>query len=191
MSMYGTISRFLLQIHHSKWLLRDMTFLKHQYLKHASPGLMTKRCIVRMKLLSFVNALQSYVIDHVIRPESEKFMEKLKTMFDVDNLKDSHERFLRTIRDRCLLNEKAHVLLRNIRTVLNMCHEFSISCHEYDALVENATLIPSLVAQRDQTAITFLKLLGEMDKEIESLKRFVANSVEIMISQGHLDHCEF
>ncbi|KAG9291280.1 hypothetical protein G9A89_021782 [Geosiphon pyriformis] len=61
---------------------------------------------------------------YILHSETERFHSKLRDMFDFDEIILLHGQFIRTVRDRCLLNERTKAIQRSIIDILNLTIQF-------------------------------------------------------------------
>ncbi len=89
---------------------------------------LSKRVSMRMQMLHFVSALERHVFLHVLETERNKFVEKWSSIQDMQSLIGLHSQFVETIRDKCLLNPRAHVLQTAVEKILGLALEFREFC---------------------------------------------------------------
>ncbi|KAJ3092794.1 Gamma-tubulin complex component 5 [Quaeritorhiza haematococci] len=90
------------------------------------------RAALRMELLHFVNGVYGYLMSAVLHTDSKAFLNEMLGLFNLDDMIALHDRFIRTARDRCFLNEKAAAILLHIRKALRICLSFADLCTAHD-----------------------------------------------------------
>ncbi|CAI2170345.1 18936_t:CDS:10 [Funneliformis geosporum] len=127
LTSYKRIIVFLLQVKRAKYLLERLSFSRNQDNSQA----MALFYGVRMKLIWFLNTIWDYAMRTILLSETENFYKKLELVFDIDEMISLHGNYIRTVHDRCLLNENATPMHKSILDVLDLIIQFSILYTRY------------------------------------------------------------
>ncbi|CAG8582620.1 11354_t:CDS:10 [Funneliformis mosseae] len=127
LTSYKRIIVFLLQVKRAKYLLERLSFSRNQDNSKA----MVLFYGVRMKLIWFLNTIWDYAMRTILLSETENFYKKLEQVFDIDEMISLHGNYIRTVHDRCLLNENATPMHKSILDVLDLIIQFSILYTRY------------------------------------------------------------
>uniref|UniRef100_A0A669F0Z2 Gamma-tubulin complex component n=1 Tax=Oreochromis niloticus TaxID=8128 RepID=A0A669F0Z2_ORENI len=84
-----------------------------------------RMCLLRVKLMHFVNSLHNYIMTRILHSTGLEFQHQVQEAKDLDQLIKIHYRYLATIHDRCLLREKVSFVKEAIIKVLNLVLIFS------------------------------------------------------------------
>ncbi|XP_068599388.1 gamma-tubulin complex component 5 [Brachionichthys hirsutus] len=84
-----------------------------------------RMCLLRVKLMHFVNSLHNYITTRILHSTGLEFQHQVQEAKDLDQLIKIHYRYLATIHDRCLLREKVSFVKEAIMKVLNLVLIFS------------------------------------------------------------------
>ncbi|KAM3619549.1 uncharacterized protein V6R79_010031 [Siganus canaliculatus] len=84
-----------------------------------------RMCLLRVKLMHFVNSLHNYIVTRILHSTGLEFQHQVQEAKDLDQLIKIHYRYLATIHDRCLLREKVSFVKEAIMKVLNLVLIFS------------------------------------------------------------------
>ncbi|KAM4628694.1 gamma-tubulin complex component 5 [Polymixia lowei] len=84
-----------------------------------------RMCLLRVKLMHFVNSLHNYIMTRILHSTGLEFQHQVQEAKDLDQLIKIHYRYLSTIHDRCLLREKVSFVKEAIMKVLNLVLIFS------------------------------------------------------------------
>uniref|UniRef100_A0A8C2YWH7 Gamma-tubulin complex component n=1 Tax=Cyclopterus lumpus TaxID=8103 RepID=A0A8C2YWH7_CYCLU len=84
-----------------------------------------RMCLLRVKLMHFVNSLHNYIMTRILHSTGLEFQHQVQEAKDLDQLIKIHYRYLATIHDRCLLREKVSFVKEAIMKVLNLVLIFS------------------------------------------------------------------
>ncbi|CAL8271614.1 unnamed protein product [Arctogadus glacialis] len=84
-----------------------------------------RMCLLRVKLMHFVNSLHNYIVTRILHSTGLEFQHQVQEAKDLDQLIKIHYRYLSTIHDRCLLREKVSFVKEAIMKVLNLVLIFS------------------------------------------------------------------
>jgi hypothetical protein len=69
-------------------------------------------------LINFIHPKNNFFLLQILLSETENFYKKLEQVFDIDDMISLHGHYIRTVHERCLLNENV------IITLLYMKHFF-------------------------------------------------------------------
>ncbi|KAG8176649.1 hypothetical protein JTE90_009844 [Oedothorax gibbosus] len=136
---YCQIFTFLLQIKCAKYLLDSL--YKTSLCKYEQPptsnlmrALLKSKFpreqkihgmhIIRMRLLFFVNGLHNYIMTRILHSFGLQFTESLEHARTVDEMVSSHQSYLRSLHERCLLDKRISYLREQIAQVLHLCSHF-------------------------------------------------------------------
>lgn len=84
-----------------------------------------RMCLLRVKLMHFVNSLHNYIMTRILHSTGLEFQHQVQEAKDLDQLIKIHYKYLATIHDRCLLREKVSFVKEAIMKVLNLVLIFS------------------------------------------------------------------
>uniref|UniRef100_A0A8D3BXT9 Gamma-tubulin complex component n=1 Tax=Scophthalmus maximus TaxID=52904 RepID=A0A8D3BXT9_SCOMX len=135
--IYNQVFLLLLQIKWAKYSLDKLRFSGMSYKKtEGAPAEEAKvkeplnqqihrMCLLRVKLMHFVNSLHNYIMTRILHSTGLEFQHQVQEAKDLDQLIKIHYRYLATIHDRCLLREKVSFVKEAIMKVLNLVLIFS------------------------------------------------------------------
>ncbi|XP_076004762.1 gamma-tubulin complex component 5 [Genypterus blacodes] len=137
--IYNQVFLLLLQIKWAKYSLDTLRFSDFtEVLKRLEAGLpeeatgkeplnkqIHRMCLLRVKLMHFVNSLHNYIVTRILHSTGLEFQHQVQEAKDLDQLIKIHYRYLATIHDRCLLREKVSFVKEAIMKVLNLVLIFS------------------------------------------------------------------
>ncbi|GFS61118.1 gamma-tubulin complex component 5 [Trichonephila inaurata madagascariensis] len=135
---YCQIFSFLLQIKGAKYLLDNLYCTSrsekpNKYSKLVTALQQTKlprqqkvhgMYIFRLKLMFFVNGFHNYIMTRILHSFGIEFMEALENSRTVDEMITAHAHYLKSLRERCLLDRHLSVFKEHIFQVLQLCHTF-------------------------------------------------------------------
>ncbi|PRD26433.1 UNVERIFIED_CONTAM: Gamma-tubulin complex component 5 [Trichonephila clavipes] len=135
---YCQIFSFLLQIKGAKYLLDNLYCTSrsekpNKYSKLVTALQQTKlprqqkvhgMYIFRLKLMFFVNGFHNYIMTRILHSFGIEFMEALENSCTVDEMTTAHAHYLKSLRERCLLDRHLSVFKEHIFQVLQLCHTF-------------------------------------------------------------------
>uniref|UniRef100_A0A7N6AL73 Gamma-tubulin complex component n=1 Tax=Anabas testudineus TaxID=64144 RepID=A0A7N6AL73_ANATE len=133
--IYNQVFLLLLQI---KWAKYSLDTVRFNVTKKLESGLaeevkgkepvnqqIHRMCLLRVKLMHFVNSLHNYIMTRILHSTGLEFQHQVQEAKDLDQLIKIHYRYLATIHDRCLLREKVSFVKEAIMKVLNLVLIFS------------------------------------------------------------------
>uniref|UniRef100_A0A673BWQ5 Gamma-tubulin complex component n=1 Tax=Sphaeramia orbicularis TaxID=375764 RepID=A0A673BWQ5_9TELE len=126
--IYNQVFLLLLQIKWAKYSLDTLRFSgKINHLTTSEPvnQQIHRMCLLRVKLMHFVNSLHNYIMTRILHSTGLEFQHQVQEAKDLDQLIKIHYRYLATIHDRCLLREKVSFVKEAIMKVLNLVLIFS------------------------------------------------------------------
>uniref|UniRef100_A0A8C6PLX6 Gamma-tubulin complex component n=1 Tax=Nothobranchius furzeri TaxID=105023 RepID=A0A8C6PLX6_NOTFU len=133
--IYNQVFLLLLQIKWAKYSLDTLRFNIAEKLegslgeevkpKEPSNQQIHRMCLLRVKLMHFVNSLHNYIMTRILHSTGLEFQHQVQEAKDLDQLIKIHYRYLATIHDRCLLREKVSFVKEAIMKVLNLVLIFS------------------------------------------------------------------
>uniref|UniRef100_A0A3B5L776 Gamma-tubulin complex component n=1 Tax=Xiphophorus couchianus TaxID=32473 RepID=A0A3B5L776_9TELE len=134
--IYNQVFLLLLQIKWAKYSLDTLRFSEVTKKLEGSPAEEAKlkepisqqihrMCLLRVKLMHFVNSLHNYIMTRILHSTGLEFQHQVQEAKDLDQLIKIHYRYLATIHDRCLLREKVSFVKEAIMKVLNLVLIFS------------------------------------------------------------------
>ncbi|KAI8921178.1 Spc98 family-domain-containing protein [Powellomyces hirtus] len=143
LNMYTRIARVLLGLKYAQQCLHSEGWGENRRaasITRASSGQKTKddaiartRAALKTRLLHFVINLQSFFLGAVIHAECTAFDNRLSTAQGMDELISVHETFISTLRDRCLLNDRARAIWLHVAKVLDLAMQYAALCQARDA----------------------------------------------------------
>ncbi|RUS21658.1 hypothetical protein BC937DRAFT_91930 [Endogone sp. FLAS-F59071] len=126
---YKRIITLLLELKRAKYLMERISLFKSRLHQQAARGRHDPAMLLfyslRVRLMWFVNTVYNYIMTTILHSETQEFQEKLTQVFDIDEIIQLHEGYVRRIRDRCLLNEKVNPIMRAIILILDTTIRFS------------------------------------------------------------------
>ncbi|KAG7276307.1 hypothetical protein CRUP_015630 [Coryphaenoides rupestris] len=137
--IYNQVFLLLLQIKWAKYCLDTLRFNLTSATQRAEGGVagegasardaikqqIHRMCLLRVKLMHFVNSLHNYIVTRILHSTGLEFQHQVQEAKDLDQLIKVHYRYLSTIHDRCLLREKVSFVKEAIMKVLNLVLIFS------------------------------------------------------------------
>ncbi|XP_014877297.1 gamma-tubulin complex component 5 [Poecilia latipinna] len=137
--IYNQVFLLLLQIKWAKYSLDTLRFsdfaevtkklegspAEEAKLKEPISQQLHRMCLLRVKLMHFVNSLHNYIMTRILHSTGLEFQHQVQEAKDLDQLIKIHYRYLATIHDRCLLREKVSFVKEAIMKVLNLVLIFS------------------------------------------------------------------
>uniref|UniRef100_A0A3Q3JYP3 Gamma-tubulin complex component n=1 Tax=Monopterus albus TaxID=43700 RepID=A0A3Q3JYP3_MONAL len=134
--IYNQVFLLLLQI---KWAKYSLDTLRFSEITKKLEGALTEEvkvkepvnqqihrmCLLRVKLMHFVNSLHNYIMTRILHSTGLEFQHQVQEAKDLDQLIKIHYKYLATIHDRCLLREKVSFVKEAIMKVLNLVLIFS------------------------------------------------------------------
>uniref|UniRef100_A0A8C9ZQN0 Gamma-tubulin complex component n=1 Tax=Sander lucioperca TaxID=283035 RepID=A0A8C9ZQN0_SANLU len=129
--IYNQVFLLLLQIKWAKYSLDTLRLrsMPAQYIfikvKEPINQQIHRMCLLRVKLMHFVNSLHNYIMTRILHSTGLEFQHQVQEAKDLDQLIKIHYRYLATIHDRCLLREKVSFVKEAIMKVLNLVLIFS------------------------------------------------------------------
>uniref|UniRef100_A0A8C5ERT8 Gamma-tubulin complex component n=1 Tax=Gouania willdenowi TaxID=441366 RepID=A0A8C5ERT8_GOUWI len=132
--IYNQVFLLLLQIKWAKYSLDTLRFSGEKLqeapaedvkLKEPVHQQIHRMCLLRVKLMHFVNSLHNYIMTRILHSTGLEFQHQVQEAKDLDQLIKIHYRYLATIHDRCLLREKVSFVKEAIMKVLNLVLIFS------------------------------------------------------------------
>ncbi|PWA14424.1 gamma-tubulin complex component 5 [Gambusia affinis] len=137
--IYNQVFLLLLQIKWAKYSLDTLRFsdfaevtkklegspAEEAKLKEPISQQTHRMCLLRVKLMHFVNSLHNYIMTRILHSTGLEFQHQVQEAKDLDQLIKIHYRYLATIHDRCLLREKVSFVKEAIMKVLNLVLIFS------------------------------------------------------------------
>lgn len=174
MGIYNRVRTFLLQIKRSKF---SLDVLGNDSIRSS---FVHSLHLLKAKFLHFVNNLQNYIITRVLQSLWLDFQTSVESANDLSEIISLHRKYLSTIRDRCLLNPKFHLILNTILRILNLSLRFR-ECYAE----ANETSLP-LARQK--------KLQNDCEKirvEFDQCNALLLTIITKIVSQKKLPHCKF
>ncbi|CAK6956205.1 gamma-tubulin complex component 5 [Scomber scombrus] len=137
--IYNQVFLLLLQIKWAKYSLDTLRFNEFMNITKKLEGALAEEvkvkeqinqqihrmCLLRVKLMHFVNSLHNYIVTRILHSTGLEFQHQVQEAKDLDQLIKIHYRYLATIHDRCLLREKVSFVKEAIMKVLNLVLIFS------------------------------------------------------------------
>ncbi|XP_033820752.1 gamma-tubulin complex component 5 [Periophthalmus magnuspinnatus] len=137
--IYNQVFLLLLQIKWAKYSLDTVRFSDFTEVVKKVDGAMPEEvklkepvnqqihrmCLLRVKLMHFVNSLHNYIMTRILHSTGLEFQHQVQEAKDLDQLIKIHYKYLATIHDRCLLREKVSFVKEAIMKVLNLVLIFS------------------------------------------------------------------
>jgi len=177
MEIYNKVLVFLLQIRRAKYCLDRLR--GRQQLKRGGPH-MHRFMLLHHELLSFVNSLYNFVVAGVGVSLWNELQAKLQAAQDVDELCAIHMTYLLTIRDRCLLNPKAEVVLDSVKKQLALVVRFREEYELYSSLEKSSAETP--------LARNALANLGRIGTDFRKINRFLLLVLDRIVRHGSHPH---
>ncbi|RUS27517.1 Spc98 family-domain-containing protein [Jimgerdemannia flammicorona] len=209
---YKKFITLVLELKRAKCLMERIALFKsrlhHQAARNRRDPAILLFYSLRVRLMWFINTVYNYIMTTILHAETQAFQEKLAQVFDVDEIIQLHEEYVRRIRDRCLLNEKAIYIMRAIVLVLDATIRFSNLFARYvedpaaKSFVITQQSIRFWVAPRvdsddeesdgdsydeedqDEEEDGFWKGLNEIDREFKRASDFVTTSLRVIARSG-------
>ncbi|CAL9695967.1 unnamed protein product [Knipowitschia caucasica] len=138
--IYNQVFLLLLQIKWAKYSLDTLRFSDFTEVASKAEGAVSEEtikakepvnhqihrmCLLRVKLMHFVNSLHNYIMTRILHSTGLEFQHQVQEAKDLDQLIKIHYKYLATIHDRCLLREKVSFVKEAIMKVLNLVLIFS------------------------------------------------------------------
>uniref|UniRef100_A0A669DV70 Gamma-tubulin complex component n=1 Tax=Oreochromis niloticus TaxID=8128 RepID=A0A669DV70_ORENI len=128
-----------------------------------------RMCLLRVKLMHFVNSLHNYIMTRILHSTGLEFQHQVQEAKDLDQLIKIHYRYLATIHDRCLLREKVSFVKEAIIKVLNLVLIFS---------------------DRWQAGAWKIESIDKMESDFKNCHMFLVTILNKAVCRGSFPHCE-
>uniref|UniRef100_A0A3P9D1Y5 Gamma-tubulin complex component n=1 Tax=Maylandia zebra TaxID=106582 RepID=A0A3P9D1Y5_9CICH len=125
-----------------------------------------RMCLLRVKLMHFVNSLHNYIMTRILHSTGLEFQHQVQEAKDLDQLIKIHYRYLATIHDRCLLREKVNFYDGAVTTSLTAD---AISCKEGSCLIES---------------------IDKMESDFKNCHMFLVTILNKAVCRGSFPHLE-
>ncbi|KAF9428400.1 hypothetical protein BGZ94_002540 [Podila epigama] len=122
MSTYSRITTLLLQVKVAKLAVEQPRFLKFKASPSPTLGMIRK---LRMRFLSTLNDLWSYLMTTVLDSQIKRFQNELDNQEDLDDIIALLQKTIGVCFERCFLKDRAQPLLRSLLTILDLALKFS------------------------------------------------------------------
>uniref|UniRef100_A0A8C7XWN2 Gamma-tubulin complex component n=1 Tax=Oryzias sinensis TaxID=183150 RepID=A0A8C7XWN2_9TELE len=128
-----------------------------------------RMCLLRVKLMHFVNSLHNYIMTRILHSTGLEFQHQVQEAKDLDQLIKIHYRYLATIHDRCLLREKVSFVKEAIMKVLNLVLIFS---------------------DRWQAGAWKIESIDKMESDFKNCHMFLVTILNKAVCRGSFPHLE-
>ncbi|XP_075937639.1 gamma-tubulin complex component 5 [Anarhichas minor] len=128
-----------------------------------------RMCLLRVKLMHFVNSLHNYITTRILHSTGLEFQHQVQEAKDLDQLIKIHYRYLATIHDRCLLREKVSFVKEAIMKVLNLILIFS---------------------DRWQAGAWKIESIDKMESDFKNCHMFLVTILNKAVCRGSFPHLE-
>ncbi|TPX69021.1 hypothetical protein SpCBS45565_g02719 [Spizellomyces sp. 'palustris'] len=189
-AIYNRIARVLLAIKYARHCLDTDDWRGRKGTRTSNLLLARQRSAVKARLMHFVANLHAFFLSAVIHAESKSFMERIKSAQGMDDLILMHDTFVCAVRDRCLLNEKASKIWKQMSAPLDLSVEYASLCKRYDSSAEAGTeYLRDVGVQLNERDEQFAKDLKQLARRVEKSVNFVKKTLEGLASHG-VQHLE-
>lgn len=114
----NSVSAFAFSLHRALWRLRRTLCGRRS--SAAVPRVLQ---MTRLQLLRVLDALTAYVVQRVLTVAWTEFEERILAASSMEQLIEAHQLYLSTLRDRCLLNPRAAIVMSHIQKLLSLALE--------------------------------------------------------------------
>uniref|UniRef100_A0A7N8XH70 Gamma-tubulin complex component n=1 Tax=Mastacembelus armatus TaxID=205130 RepID=A0A7N8XH70_9TELE len=180
--IYNQVFLLLLQIKWAKYSLDTLRFSGMNVTKKLEGSLaeevkvkepinqqIHRMCLLRVKLMHFVNSLHNYIMTRILHSTGLEFQHQVQEAKDLDQLIKIHYRYLATIHDRCLLREKVSFVKEAIMKVLNLVLIFS---------------------DRWQAGAWKIESIDKMESDFKNCHMFLVTILNKAVCRGSFPHLE-
>jgi len=181
---YNNLFSFFLQIKRAKIAL-DQTKLNTLSTRGIRLRSEQRIFLMRMKLLHFLVNLETYIVHRVLQTAWMEFTKNMKDAHSPEALRQCHLNYLRQIRDRCLLNEKAGLVLNTVKRILNMALRFRLL---YNRLVDRG--MHSVSYPYRSTTSTVQLECEQMELEFHQCMSILVTVLSKTVAQRRVPHLE-
>lgn len=133
--MYSRITTLLFQVKIAKLTMEQSAFLKFKGTGNTTLGTLRK---LRLRFLSTINDLWSYLMTTVLDSQIKKFHSEVERQGDLDDIILLSQRTINICYERCFLKDRTQPLLRTLTTILNLALKFSAIFTSYIQETEKA-----------------------------------------------------
>ncbi|KAI9093120.1 Spc98 family-domain-containing protein [Phlyctochytrium arcticum] len=173
-SIYNQFFHILIRVKYALYCLRTEDWSQQRDAKNGALRKMGRvRSAVGMQLRHFLANLQVFFMDAVINPESKVLMERLRLCVGMDEVIELHDKFTRTIRDRCLLNIKASSIWKHMSQPIGLAVQFAQLCRTFDQDFERNLAGP----ERIQAMGDELARLGDQMRDTTTIVKKTLNGL--------------
>ncbi|KAI8055822.1 Spc98 family-domain-containing protein [Syncephalis plumigaleata] len=177
-SIYRKITNLLLQVRRARYLIERPEYFKYKFIREdVTSGLFYA---LRMRLLAFTHGFYNYLMTTVLHSESQRILKEMKESMDIDIIIQLYEQHTLLVRDRCLLNEKATIILQSVLSLLEACSQLRRLFRQY-VIVSDRTL---------RSMPGFHDALTALASEFERTRSFVETSLRVIARAGGFQHLE-
>ncbi|KAG0029275.1 hypothetical protein BGZ81_003982, partial [Podila clonocystis] len=138
------IATLLFQVKIVKLTLEQPAFLKFKGSGNTTLGTLRK---LRLRFLSTLNDLWSYLMTTVLDSQIKKFHSEVKGQGDLDDIIHLCLRTINICYERCFLKDRTQPLLRTLITILNLALKFSAIFTSFIQETEKSTKTQGIGAQ--------------------------------------------
>ncbi|KND01183.1 hypothetical protein, variant [Spizellomyces punctatus DAOM BR117] len=191
-AIYNRIARILLAIKYARHCLDTDDWRGRKATGTSNLLLARQRSAVKARLMHFVANLHAFFLSAVIHAESKTFMEGIKSAQGMDDLILMHDTFVCAVRDRCLLNEKASKIWKQMSAPLELSVEYASLCKKYDPSADqtrSSDYLRDVGVQSNERDKQFAKDLKQLARRVEESVNFVKKALEGLASHG-VQHLE-
>uniref|UniRef100_A0AAX7TJH7 Gamma-tubulin complex component n=1 Tax=Astatotilapia calliptera TaxID=8154 RepID=A0AAX7TJH7_ASTCA len=167
--IYNQVFLLLLQIKWAKYSLDTLRFTEEVKVKERVNQQIHRMCLLRVKLMHFVNSLHNYIMTRILHSTGLEFQHQVQEAKDLDQLIKIHYRYLATIHDRCLLREKVSFVKEAIMKVLNLVLIFS---------------------DRWQAGAWKIESIDKMESDFKNCHMFLVTILNKAVCRGSFPHLE-
>ncbi|KAG0350911.1 hypothetical protein BG005_009581 [Podila minutissima] len=121
--MYSRIATLLFQVKIAKLTLEQPAILKFKGSGNTTLGTLRK---LRLRFLSTLNDLWSYLMTTVLDSQIKKFHCEVEGQGDLDDIIHLCQKTISICYERCFLRDRTQPLLRTLITILNLALKFSV-----------------------------------------------------------------
>jgi hypothetical protein len=126
--------------------------------------------LLRWQALSFVNALEDYVMTHCVHRLWQDMIQQLKQCKDLDQLRTVHSTFVDQMSDACLMNPKSKSLLDHTSNVLNMSIKIGTFLKRVRSAGDTANLTDADVLPLESDMTKSIRFVLEVLERVSKMK---------------------
>eukprot|EP00842_Homolaphlyctis_polyrhiza_P003327 jgi/Hompol1/3996/HPOL_000692-RA len=179
-TIYQKVHSYVLYMNYARFSLQSVNALKQQNNNRDDLSL-RQTAKMRMKLMHFINSLQTYVMHGVLQAQSKALLDTMRSETHMDGLMDQHTRFVESLEEHLFLTDRALALRKEIFGIFEMCIEMESIFVALQDTRTTTRLVPSpasfLAKARVSPAVA---RLIELERLYDDAVRFLVEGLTVM-----------